>query len=253
MKFAAALVALILAALILPFLVPIGSPRPGVNPEADLPWQIDVDGQGGSRVFGLRPGVSTLAEVRQRLGSDLEVAIVAAPNEVGALEAYVAQVPLGFVLARVIATVDAEKSQILAMRERALKAEHMESATRKIKLHPDDLAAADRLPVKAISVIPTVNLDEATVIQRFGPPGERVQLGEKRVHLLYPDKGLDVVVDADGKELLQYVAPRQFALLREPLQAELAAREMEKAAGGKAGDMDAGASQPGAAGASLLK
>jgi hypothetical protein len=31
--------------------------------------------------------------------------------------------------------------------------------------------------------------------------------------------GLDVVVDKDGKELLQYVAPQQFARLREPLVA----------------------------------
>ena len=224
MKFAAAIIALIIAALVLPFLVPIGSQRPGVDPEANLPWQIEVDGQGGSRVFGLRPGASTLGELRQRLGGELEVAIIAAPNEVGTLEAYVAQVPLGFVLARVIATVDAENSQIVVMRERALKAEHMESATRKIKLHPDDLAVADSLPVKAISVIPTVNLDEATVIQRVGQPGERVALGEKRVHLLYPEKGLDVVVDADGKELLQYVAPRHFDWLRAPLQAEVAAR-----------------------------
>ena len=45
----------------------------------------------------------------------------------------------------------------------------------------------------------------------------RIHVSEKRVHLLYPDKGLDVVVDSEGKELLQYVAPKDFALLREPL------------------------------------
>jgi hypothetical protein len=125
-------------------------------------------------------------------------------------------VSLGFVLARVIVTVDAGAAAVLAMRERALKAKHMESTTRKITLHPDDLAVVNDLPIKAISVIPTVNLDEATVIQRFGQPGERL-VSEKRVHLLYPEKGLDVVVDADGKELLQYVAPRDFAMLRAPL------------------------------------
>jgi hypothetical protein len=32
------------------------------------------------------------------------------------------------------------------------------------------------------------------------------------------------VVDADGKELLQYVAPRNFALLRDPLQASASAK-----------------------------
>ena len=224
MKFALYLIAFVLIALIVPFLLPATGKQEGVDPNSNLPWQIAVDGQGGSTVFGLQPGVSTLAEVRQRLGSEIEVAIIAEPNEVGALEAYYAQVPLGFVLAKVIVTVDVSKEAISAMRERALKAKHMESMTRKITLHPDDLARAEQMPVKAISVIPTVNLDEATVIQRFGQPGERLVVSEKRTHLLYPSQGLDVVVDGDGKELLQYVAPRNFASLREPLLAQGSAK-----------------------------
>jgi hypothetical protein len=118
-----------------------------------------------------------------------------------------------------IVTVDAPEATVSAMRERALKTEHMESTTRKITLHPDDRAAADALPVRAIAVIPTVHLDEATVVSRFGQPGERIVASEKRVHLLYPKVGLDVVVDGDGKELLQYVAPRDFERLRAPLLA----------------------------------
>jgi len=217
MKFALYLCLFVLAALALPFFLPSVGKGEGVDPNVDLPWQITVDGKGGSQVFGLKPGESTLNEVRQRLGADMEVAMIAAPDEAGQLEAYWAQVPLGFVLARVIATVDASPAQISAMRERAIKAKHMESTTRKITLHPDDLAAAGQLPVRALSVIPSVNLDEATVVQRFGTPGERVVVAEKRVHLLYPEKGLDVIVDGEGKELLQYVAPRNFSWLREPL------------------------------------
>jgi hypothetical protein len=173
-------------------------------------------------VFGLKPGVSTLGEVRQRFGSEMELAIVAEPNEVGMLEGYYSGVSLGFVMAKMIVTVDAKDEAIIAMRDRALRAKHMDSTTRKITLNADDVAAADQMLVKAISVIPTVNLDEATVIQRFGPPGERVEISEKRVHLLYPQQGLDVVVDGNGKELLQYVAPRNFASLREPLRAAVA-------------------------------
>lgn len=218
MKLALSIIALILVALLVPFLIPGVAKQEGVDPNSSLPWQISVDGLGGSSVFGLRPGVSTLGEVRQKLGSEVEVAIIAEPNEAGTLEGYYEQVSLGFVLARVIVTLDAKEDVVLAIRERALKAKHMESTTRKITLHPDDLLAVDAMPVRAISVIPTVNLDEATVVQRFGQPGERLVVSDKRVHLLYPDKGLDVIVDADGKELLQYVAPRQFALLREPLR-----------------------------------
>jgi len=217
MKFALSLLAFVLVALIVPFLFPGIGKQDGVDPNSNLPWQIETDGQGGSAVFGLKPGASTLAEVRRQLGAEPDVAIIAEPNEAGALEAYYSQVPLGFVLAKVVVTLDASPEQLAAMRQRALQSKNMESATRKITLHPDDLAAAELLPVRAISVIPTVNLDEATVVQRFGPPGERLVLAEQRVHLLYPQKGLDVLVDGEGKELLQYVAPRDFARLREPL------------------------------------
>jgi len=224
MKFALSLIAFVIAALILPFFLPGLGKQEGVDPNSNLPWQITLDGQGGSSVFGLQPGVSTLAEVRKRLGDAIEVAIIAQPDEEGALEGYYSQVPLGFVLAKVIVTVDVPKEAILAMRERALKAKHMESTTRKITLHPDDLAQAEQMRVKAISVIPTVNLDEATVIQRFGQPAERLVVSEKRTHLLYPQQGLDVLVDGDGKELLQYVAPRNFATLAEPLRASEAVK-----------------------------
>src|SRR5574343_232062 len=224
MKFALAIIAFVVAALVLPFFLPGAGKQEGVDPNSNLPWPIELDGQGGSRVFGLKPGISTLGDVRRQLGSEIEVAIIAGPGEVGALEGYYPQVALGFVLARVIATVDAKKEAISEMRERAVKAQHMESTTRRITLHPDDLAAADNLPIKAISVIPNVNLDEAAVVQRFGQPGERLVVSEKRVHLLYPDKGLDAVIDTDGKELLQFVAPRNFALLLDPLRASAGAK-----------------------------
>ena len=219
MKFALSLVALIVLALVLPFFIPGSGKQEGVDPNSNLPWQISVDGQGGSRVFGLQPGVSTLGDVRRRLGDEIEVAIIAGPEELGSLEGYYAQLPLGFVLAKMVVTVDADNATISAMRERAVKAKHMESTTRRITLNPDDLKAAESMPISAISVIPTVNLDEATIVQRFGEPGERIAVSDKRTHLLYPKLGLDVVVDRDGKELLQYVASQQFARLREPLLA----------------------------------
>lgn len=219
MKFALSLIAFVLVVLIVPFLMPGIGRQEGVDPNRNLPWQIETDAQGGSSVFGLQLGVSTLAEVRRLLGPEIDVAMIAEPNEAGTLEGYYSQVALGFVLAKVIVTFDASKEQLAAMRERALKSKNMESATRKITLHPDDLALVEQLPMRAISVIPAVNLDEATVLQRFGQPAERLLLAEQRVHLLYPQKGLDILVDGEGKELLQYVAPRNFASLRQPLLA----------------------------------
>ena len=220
MKTALSVVGLVLLALIIPFFLP-GTPPAGMeDPNRNLPWQITVDGQGNSEVFGLTPGRSTLADVRQRLGNDMEIAIIAAPDEVGELEAYYGQVALGFVLGRLILTLDATPEALVAMRERALKAEHMESTTKKITLHPEDLTRAETLPIRAIGLIPNANLDEATLLQRFGTPGERIPAGETLTHFLYPHLGLDVALDTKGKEILQYVPPRDFeARIRAPLLA----------------------------------
>ena len=102
MKFVLSLIALVLLALIVPFFLPGTGKQAGEDPERNLPWQIAVDGQGGSTVFGLRPGISTLGDVRRQLGDEIEVAIIAGPDEIGMLEGYYAQLPLGFVLAMLI-------------------------------------------------------------------------------------------------------------------------------------------------------
>lgn len=218
MKLLLSLLGLIVLAFAISFLTPNVGRRDGVDPNANLPWQIAVDGRGGSTVFGLQPGSSTLADLQARFGADLELAIVAARDEVGALEAYYPQLQLGFVQGRLIATVDLPADAVAAMRERSPRAAYMESTTMKIALHPDDVLRVEQLPIRAISVIPAANLSEQTVVERFGQPAERLPVSDKRVHLLYPDRGLDVTVDSGGKELLQYVAPRDFGLLREPLR-----------------------------------
>lgn len=218
MRLAATLATLVLLALIVSVFVPAPGASPGNQADTNLPWQIEADGRGGSTVFGLKPGVSTLGDMRRRLGGDFDMAIVAAPGEVGTLEAYYDQIPLGFVQARLIATVDLPPATVAAMRERAVKAELMESTTKKISLSPDDRAMAERAPIRAITVIPSVNLDAAAIVQRFGEPEARIAVSPQRTHLLYPKKGLDVLVDSEGKELLQYVAPRDFDRLRAPLR-----------------------------------
>lgn len=206
---------LVVLALVLPFFIPARKPPEGVD--INLPWQITLNEAGNSEVFGLTPGESTLLDAHKRFGNDFEVAIIAAPNEPGTLEAYYAQVPLGSILGRLIFTLDSP--DIAAMRERAIKREYMESSTRKITLHPDDRAQAEQAVIRAITLIPSASLDEQIITERFGPATEILPMGETLTHYLYPEKGLDIVHDRKGKEVLQYVAPKNFAeQIRAPLE-----------------------------------
>ncbi|MFN3886978.1 MAG: hypothetical protein ACK4MG_08465 [Aquabacterium sp.] len=212
-----------------------------VGEASGLPWQVDALPEGGSRVFGLtlmpagQPGGSTLGDARQRWGDTMQIAVIAAPGEDGTLEAYVDPAPAGFINGKLVITARMAPEAIRGLRERALKAEFMESTTRKYQLAPADLPQALAAPIAALGFIPAANLDEAAVQQRFGAAAEQVRRNDHMVHHLYPARGLDLVLDTQGKELLQYVAPAEFETrLRQPLKAAVAASAASAASAARA-------------------
>lgn len=212
----AAIVAALLAA---PLLFISDDGKPVEQAAEGLPWQIEVLGEGYARVFGLTPGSSTLAEALARLGNDAEVALIVAPGESGSVETFYQSVAAGFVAGKMILTIETTLAEREEMLKRAVKAEYMEGTTRRITLADGDLQALKKARIAAIAFIPAAQLDEAVVLQRFGAPAERIRASEHTEHFLYPAKGLDLRLDARGRELLQYVAPRDFERLREPLLA----------------------------------
>lgn len=191
----------------------------GASPSG-LPWQIETLPTGQSRVMGLTlgPGGSTLAEVQRIWGPNVELAIIAAPGEGGAIEAFIDPAQAGFINGKLVLTLAAPAEAVASMRERALKSEFMESTTRKYTLTPADHHAASALAVSAIAFIPQAKLDAQMVIDRFGPPQERHKVGEMSEHFLYPTKGLDLTLNTKGKDVLQYVAPAEFHKLTAPLK-----------------------------------
>jgi hypothetical protein len=220
-------ISLVLAALVLILVLPFvpallsmpDKAKPVVaQPQDGLPWQIESLPDGASRVFGLIPGRSTLADARRHLGPDPRVALIIAPGESGAVEAYYESVSAGFVTGKMVLTMETTQAWREEMLQRARKAEYMKSTTRQVELAGEDLARIETAPISAIAFIPSAQLDEQVILQRFGTPAERIRGAAGKEHFLYPDKGLDLLLDDKGKELLQYVAPREFARLRVPLQ-----------------------------------
>lgn len=182
-----------------------------------LPWQIETLPDGHSKVFDLTLDSSTLDDARQRFGPDMEVAVIAAPGEAGSLEAYYHQVTAGVLTGKMILTAAVDKETVEGMRQRAVKNQHMESSTRKFSLDPDDLAQAHGSPIESITFIPSASFEADIAMSHFGQPAERIRSSAQVEHLLYPAKGLAITLDSEGKEVLQYVAPKQFARLSDPL------------------------------------
>lgn len=224
MKLTVAIIVAALAVLLGPVVWQFATYKPQSVPSSGLPWQIETLPGGEAQVFGLTLGRSTLADARARFGTEMQLAVIAEPGEDGNVEGYYESVTAGFVAGKLIVTAELSPELIAGMRERAPKTQYMQSTTRRATLAPADEAAALAAPIRGLAFIPGAQLDEAVILERFGQPAERIRVNAHQEHLLYPAKGLDLVLDSKGRELLQYVAPARFEALRAPLLAQAAGR-----------------------------
>ena len=181
-----------------------------------LPWHIEILPGGASRVFGITLGVSTLADAARLLG-DGEVAIVVNDDQHYGLEMFFARYTAGVFSGKLILVADLPADRLEQLVERAGRRKYLESGGKKYSPGSADTPDIMKAAVTSVTFLPAVSLDEETAIQRFGVPAETVVTGEQQTHLLYPDKGLDVIINRDGREILQYVAPKSFSFLRAPL------------------------------------
>lgn len=188
--------------------------QPGSEPVTGLPWQIEQLPDGSTRVFGIVPGQTALGEAMAQLGSDSELAIIAAPDETGSLEVYYGHYAAGPITGKLILVADIEPDTLASMQTRALR----QGGTRRMLVHEDDRPAARRAAVRAITFMPTLDLDEEIARARFGIPAEVLPVSTGEQHLLYPGLKLDLVLNADGKDVLQYLSPAGFDAHRAQLQ-----------------------------------
>lgn len=217
LKSIALFIFIVLVILALPFLFSTEGDTRNSVPAEGLPWQIELLPDGATSVFGLVPGRSTLDDACKRFGNDLQVALIVAPGESGAVEVFYESIAVGAITGKMVLTLDTTPEQREQMLKRARKAEFMESTTRRVELGTEDQFRMSTTAIAAIVYIPAASLDESIVLARFGAPAERIRSSETREHFLYPAKGLDLQLDTKGKEILQYVAPGAFGRLREPL------------------------------------
>jgi hypothetical protein len=210
-KLLAALLALMILIIALPWL----SPRPSNTappPTHGMPWQIELPASGQSRVFHLTLAVnggSTLPDARRQFpGVEPKLALLAPKDAALALEAYFDNITAGPLGGKLVVSFALPVAELDAMRERAVKTDFLGSGTRTYTLGAADRQRVETLPLAGINFIPAASLDEAIVLQRFGTPAERIRQGETLEHFLYPEKGLDVVLDSKGKEVRAALAIR---------------------------------------------
>lgn len=209
----------VLAVTIVALVVAIFIPgQPVVEKPSNLPWQIEQTAGGATRVFGIELDKTTLGGVEALIKEPAEVSLFAKDDGQRVIEAYFDNVDFSGLRARMVLVMALGQEEIAAMFERGARIATMGSGTRKVTLSDEDMLRVRNTPVAVITYIPRINLDASMIEKRFGNPSQRIKEKDGAIeHWLYPEKGLDIALDPEGKEVLQYVSPKDFDSLRRPL------------------------------------
>lgn len=183
------------------------------------PWQVSILADGKIQVFGIVLDETSLNEVDTLLKSNPKIELFDV-NKTLSLEAYYKNVSLGGLIGSFIFTLNATSEQLNKLKNESMKRKPAENKGMRYELDKYASNKAKSLIIKNLIYIPTVQLDEKMIVKRFGKPAQKIKVKTKEIswHYLYPDKGLDVIYHEEGKEVLQYVLPKNFNLLIEPLQ-----------------------------------
>lgn len=194
-------------------------PDESANDRDTLPWNISHPTPDTTRVFGVTLGKNTLGDAEGAFKEQAEISLFKPADASMAVEAFIEEVNLNGLKAKIVMTVAISQEELQGMFGRGLRMNSTPSGKR-ITLTPDDLARVRQAPVTSLAYLPAVKLEQAVLAKRFGAPAERVRETQSGAeHWLYPQHGLDVALGGKEKPLLQYVSPRDFDLLRAPLLA----------------------------------
>jgi hypothetical protein len=185
----------------------------------DLPWHIEHPMPDTVRIFGLTLGESTLAQAEDRFQEEAEPSLFKSPDGKMIAEMFFEHVNLAGLPSKIVLTVDVSEAELKAIYERGLRMAATGSG-KKITMTPDDVAKLKTMPISSLTYMPGLRVEEAMLLKRFGQPVRRIQ--EKKseaIHWLYPQNGLDITVGGGEKPLMQYVPPKDFAKLEQPLLA----------------------------------
>lgn len=185
--------------------------------QGDLPWNIEHPMPDTTRVFGLTLGSSTAGEAEQRFREEAKSSLFKSPDGRLVAEMFFEQVTLAGLKSRIVVDIAVPAAELQAMYERGLRISGT-GGGKKITPATEDVARLRALPIASLTYMPSVRVEEATFLKRFGQPSQRIREKESgAVHWLYPQHGLDIALSGREKPVLQYVPPRDFGRLLQPL------------------------------------
>ena len=186
------------------------------KPNLGYPWQIENTADGSIKVFQIHLGQTTLKDAENLFKETAEITLFAPRDGQPVIEAYFNDLTIGGLKTKLVMTLGLDQDTINAIFDRGERISTLGSGTRKVTLNDTDLMMVRASHITTLTYIPAINLDAELIQKRFGEPQQKLLEGESE-HWLYPEKGLDIVLNQNSKEVLQYTLPKDFDRIALPL------------------------------------
>jgi hypothetical protein len=212
-KLILSILGLSLAALVILFFATSGR-KP--NPNPILPWKIEVQPNGATKVLGLTLGQSTMADARRVLHDIGEMNLFISQGKI-TLEGYFNSLFVSGIKADFVLSLSLDPETLDAIYKRGARISQLGSGVKKVDISPKDTETAATGIIQRITYLPAADLDGDMISNLFGKPDSIIPEDSGIEHWLYPKIGLDVAVNQNGKEVFQYVHPANFDEVTKPL------------------------------------
>jgi hypothetical protein len=172
-----------------------------------LPWNAHYDESGQLHALGLTLNKSSVADAMQIYGKDVEIKIFSKKDGSDkSLEAFFPVIYIGSIKAGLALRLQADIETLNSYYNKGKKTVPTRTGDREVELYYADAAKLLNHPIISATLVPRKNLTDRAIAMRFGEPDRKETQSDGLDHWFYNKLGLELIIDAEGPEALQYSA-----------------------------------------------
>lgn len=169
-----------------------------------LPWNASYDENGQLHALGLVLNQSTLKDVTELYGRDIEVKLFEMQDGSKSAEAYLGSAYIGTIHGALVIKLALTEAELAEFYDRGARTTISKQGARQIQLNNADTLALFNFPIDEVTLVPRRNLTTESIIKRFGEADEVQELEEGLQRWLYPQRGLELVLLEGSNDILRY-------------------------------------------------
>ena len=172
--------------------------------ESHLPWNAAYQPNGELHALGLVLNKSTMKDVIDLYGRDIEVKLFEMPDGQKSAEGYLGSMYIGSIHASMVLKLKIDAEELDGYFARGARTTVSQQGAREVQLNSEDTLALFNYPIYEVTIVPRRNLSEIAIEKRFGQPDHIRSSEEGIASWFYLDKGLELILIADDKDILRY-------------------------------------------------